>query len=130
MLVIKADLSKTGAFGCAISWTLSVVPMLLAVWLRLSLVPVRAGLQYEIFFPAVTIAAMVRGYLSGLFATGLGLAFATSIFRTPYYTLSLELLRTSLWSYLDFLTDGVIISFSIEAMHRSGSTMQSRTKCL
>ncbi len=92
--------------------------MVLALLLRLAIAPVSAGLQYVTFFPAVTLSAIFGGYRAGLFATIIGLAFATYIFTPPYYSFSTEVLQTSLWSNLVFLMDGVIVSFSIEAMHR------------
>lgn len=92
--------------------------MALALALRLAIAPISAGLQYVTFFPAVTIAAIVCGYRSGLFATLIGLVFATYIFTPPYFSISLEVLQTSLWSNMVFLVDGLVISFAIEAMHR------------
>lgn len=100
------------------TYLLSLVLMGLALFVRLAIAPVNAGLQYVTFFPAVTLSAFFGGYRSGLFATVIGLVLATYIFTPPYYSLSLEVLQLSLWSNLVFLLDGVIVSFSIEAMHR------------
>jgi diguanylate cyclase (GGDEF)-like protein/PAS domain S-box-containing protein len=94
------------------------VLMVLALLVRLAIAPVSAGLQYVTFFPAVTLAAIVGGYRAGLFTTIIGLAFATYIFTPPYYSISIEVLQLSFWSNLVFLMDGIIVSFSIEAMHR------------
>ena len=90
----------------------------LALWVRLGIAPVSAGLQYVTFFPAVTLAAIAGGYRAGLLATAIGLLFATYIFTPPYFSISIEVLKASLWSNMVFLTDGIILSISIEAMHR------------
>ncbi len=97
---------------------LAVVLMALALWLRLAIAPVEAGLQYLTFFPAVALSAVAGGFLPGLVATLIGILFATCIFTPPYYTVSLQVLHTSLWSNFVFLMDGLIVSFSIEMMHR------------
>jgi diguanylate cyclase (GGDEF)-like protein/PAS domain S-box-containing protein len=117
-LDIRGILSKQGAWAVVLSCAVSAALMVLALWLRMGLAAVSAGLQYLTFFPAVAIAAMLGGYRSGIFATLLGLVFATCIFTAPYYTLSFEVLRASFWPNLVFLADGVLISFAIEAMYR------------
>ncbi|MBI3901428.1 MAG: EAL domain-containing protein [Nitrosomonadales bacterium] len=104
--------------GSVQHYALTAVLMLLALWLRLEIAPVSAGLQYVTFFPAVTLAAVAGGFLPGLFATMIGLVFATFIFTPPYYSISFEVLQTSFWSNLVFLMDGIIVSFSIGTMHR------------
>ncbi|MBF0502423.1 MAG: response regulator [Candidatus Riflebacteria bacterium] len=102
--------------------------MAFALWLRLEIAPVKAGLQYVTFFPAVTLAAIFGGYQSGLFATMVGLIFATYIFTPPYYSISIQVMQTSFWSNMVFLTDGIIISFSIEAMHRYRQKFEQELK--
>jgi len=76
------------------------------------------GLQYVTFFPAVTLAAVVGGLWPGIFATTIGLSLATFIFTPPYYSISLEAIKTAMGSNLVFLLDGIIVCSSIEAMHR------------
>ena len=100
------------------SYLLTVALMGLALWLRLGIAPISAGLQYVTFFPAVTLAAILGGYRAGFLATAIGLILATYIFTPPYYSISTDVLRASLWSNMVFLTDGIIISVAIEAMHR------------
>jgi len=107
--------SQRGSFS---TYLLALALMGLALWVRLAIAPVEAGLQYLTFFPAVALAAIVGGLWPGLFATAIGLLLATYIFTPPYYSFSSEVLRTSLWSNLVFLMDGVIVCSSIEAMHR------------
>jgi K+-sensing histidine kinase KdpD len=92
--------------------------MLFALWVRLALAPVEAGLQYVTFFPSVTLAAVFAGYRAGLLASVIGVIFATYFFTPPYYSFSNEVFKLSLWSNIVFLVDGFIVSFSIEAMHR------------
>jgi diguanylate cyclase (GGDEF)-like protein/PAS domain S-box-containing protein len=97
---------------------LTLVLMGFALWLRLAIAPVEAGVQYVTFFPAVTIAAIVGGYRAGLLAAAIGLVLATVIFTPPYFSFSMEVLKASSWSNLAFLANGIIVSFSIEVMHR------------
>lgn len=92
--------------------------MATALWARLALAPIQAGLQYLTFFPAVALAAIVGGYRAGLFAVVIGVVFATCIFTYPYYSFSIESIQASLLSNMVFLVDGFIVSLSIEAMHR------------
>ena len=47
--------------------------MAVALWARLAIAPVSAGLQYVTFFPAVTLSAVAGGYRAGLLATVVGL---------------------------------------------------------
>jgi PAS domain S-box-containing protein len=96
----------------------SMALMLLALWIRLAMAPVNAGLQYVTFFPAVTLAAFSGGFRAGLLATLMGLFFATYIFTQPYYSFSIEVLQTSFVSNLVFFIDGLIVSSLIETMHR------------
>jgi diguanylate cyclase (GGDEF)-like protein/PAS domain S-box-containing protein len=90
----------------------------LSLLIRFAIAPENAGLQYFTFFPAIALAAIFGGFESGLFATLLGLAAATYYFVPPYYSFSIEGWRSSLWSNSLFFLYGVIVSFSIEAMHR------------
>lgn len=109
-------------------YLLVIVLMGLALLVRLVIAPVSAGLQYVTFFPAVTLAAIIGGYRAGLLATLIGLVFATYIFTPPYYSISIEVLQTSFWSNIVFLMDGIIISFSIETMHRYRQKYQQELK--
>ncbi|MDD2777035.1 MAG: DUF4118 domain-containing protein [Gallionella sp.] len=99
-------------------YLMTVALMLLALYLRLAIAPVSAGLQYLTFFPAVTLATIYGGYRAGLLATAIGLVLATVVFTPPHYSFSLDVVQTSLWSNLVFLMDGIIVSFAIEALHR------------
>jgi PAS domain S-box-containing protein len=96
----------------------TVALMFLALWIRLAMAPVNAGLQYVTFFPAVTLAAFIGGFGAGLLATIIGLLFATYIFTPPYYSFSTEVLKTSFWSNMVFFIDGILVSSLLEAMHR------------
>lgn len=104
--------------GSPQSYVLTLALMGLALWVRLAIAPIDAGLQYVTFFPSVTLAAIAGGYRAGLLATLVGLVFATYIFTPPYYSISMEVLLTSAWSNMVFLMDGIIMSYAIEAMHR------------
>jgi len=89
----------------------------MALFVRLAIAPLDAGLQYITFFPAVALAAIIGGLWPGLLATVVGLALATFIFTPPHYSLSIEVLQKSGWSNLVFLFDGIIVCSAIEAMH-------------
>ena len=104
--------------GGAFNYLVAIVLVGIALWVRLAIAPISSGIQYITFFPAVTLAAVIGGLWPGVLATIIGLSLATFIFTPPYYSFSIEVLRTSLWSNMVFLTDGVIVCSSIEAMHR------------
>lgn len=101
-----------------LGYGISIILMAIALTLRLVIWPVDAGLQYVTFFPAVAITAVFAGFWPGLLSVAIGLMLASFIFTYPYYSLSLEAIDNSLWSNLVFLADGLIVCFSIEAMHR------------
>ena len=88
-----------------------------ALSLRLMIAPVETGLQYVTFFPAVTLVAVLGGLWAGLLATLIGMVLATGIFTPPYYTLTLETVRTAFWSNLVFFLDGTIVSLAIEGLN-------------
>jgi diguanylate cyclase (GGDEF)-like protein/PAS domain S-box-containing protein len=102
----------------AYAYLLTIALMGGALLVRLAIAPVNAGVQYVTFFPSVTLSAIFGGYKSGLLATVIGLVLATYIFTPPYFSISMEVFRLSFWSNVVFLIDGIIVSFSIEAMHR------------
>jgi K+-sensing histidine kinase KdpD len=67
------------------AYLLTIVLMGVALFVRLAIAPVSAGVQYVTFFPSVTLAAIFGGYKSGMLATVIGLILATYIFTPPYY---------------------------------------------
>ena len=103
---------------------ITVVLMLMALWLRFAMAPLDAGLQYVIFFPIVTIAAIVAGYKAGLLATFIGMMFATYFFTPPYYSFTGETLKFASWGNLVFALDGIILSLAFELMHRFSENYQ------
>jgi K+-sensing histidine kinase KdpD len=97
---------------------LSVVLVALALMVRFLMAPADAGLQYVVFFPAVTLAAVAGGFKPGLLATSIGAFLATYFFTPPYYSISMEVLQRAFGGNMVFLMDGLVVSISIEAMHR------------
>lgn len=93
------------------------VLMMFALFVRWESAPVEAGVQYVTFFPSVAIAAIRGGFKQGMFATAIGLVLATYFFTPPYFSFSLESQRHAFWSNIIFLFDGLIVSYSIQAMH-------------
>jgi signal transduction histidine kinase len=102
--------------------------MALALWVRLTIAPLSAGLQYLTFFPSVAIAAVIGGFGPGMFAVAIGLSFATFVLTPPYWTISPEVLRISFWSNMVFIADGLIVCLSIEAMHRFRRQSEKESK--
>jgi PAS domain S-box-containing protein len=97
---------------------LSVALMALALMVRFSIAPVNAGLQYVVFFPGVTLAAVAGGFKPGLLATLMGAFFATYFLTPPYHSISIDVLQRAFWGNTVFLMDGLVVSIAIEAMHR------------
>ncbi len=100
------------------SYLIAIVLMGIALFVRLAIAPVDAGLQFVTFFPAVTLAAIAGGLGAGLFASLIGVVLACYIFSAPYYSFAVNDVETALWSSLVFFTDGFIVSYAIEIMHR------------
>ena len=71
------------------AYLLTIALMGLALFVRLAIAPVSAGVQYVTFFPSVTLSAIFGGYKSGMLATAIGLVLATYIFTPPYYSFSM-----------------------------------------
>lgn len=101
-----------------------------ALWVRLTVAPLDAGLQYLTFFPAVTLSAVIFGFRAGLFAVFVGMCIATFIFVPPYYTISLHSIEVALWSDTVFLVDGLIVSLAVLAMHRYQEKLATTVKNL
>lgn len=104
--------------GLSKAIALAIVFSGLSTWVRLLIAPVEAGFPYVTYFPAVSLAAVFGGYKSGLIATCIGMTLATYMFIPPYFSFSFDRINQSFWSNLVFLLDGVIVTYSIEAMHR------------
>jgi PAS domain S-box-containing protein len=104
--------------GAGFQLATAVTLTLAALWVRLELAPLDAGLQYLTFFPAVALATVIAGIRGGAIAVLIGLCFASFILTPPFWSVAFENLRNSFWSNLVFVADGVIICFSIESMHR------------
>lgn len=98
-------------------YSFALLLTVLALAVRFVMAPVDAGLQYITFFPAVTLTAFIAGFWAGIFATALGVVFATFIFTFPYYSFSIQAIHNSVWSNAVFMLDGLIVCSSIEAMH-------------
>jgi PAS domain S-box-containing protein len=104
--------------GSAFNYLLAAALMGGALMVRMEIAPIGVELRYVTFFPAVTLAAVIGGFWPGLFASAIGMCLVTYIFTPPYYSISAETLRASLWPNMVFLMNAVIVCASIEAMHR------------
>ena len=108
-----------------LSYPFAILMVGLALWVRLSIAPIDAGLQYLTFFPAVALAALFGGFEAGMLATLFGGLLATYVFAPPHYSFSGDkLLHESLWANLVFLVDGLIVSFAIRALQTYRYKMQ------
>jgi len=96
----------------------TLVLMLVALSLRFAIAPLDAGIQYITFFPAVAIAAVRGGIRQGMLSVLLGMGFATYFFTAPYHSFSTQALISSFGSNLVFFADGLIVCYSIGAMHQ------------
>ncbi|MGE5469862.1 MAG: PAS domain S-box protein [Bacteroidota bacterium] len=108
-------LPRRGSFA---SYLMAFVLLAVALYVRLAMAPVNAGLQYVTFFPAVTLAVVLGGFGPGMAVTLGGTALASFIFTAPYYQVSLLNLQTSLWPNIVFMLDGLVVCTAIEAMYR------------
>jgi hypothetical protein len=60
--------------GGFFNYLAAILLMGIALWVRITIAPISAGLQYITFFPAVTLAAVIGGIWPGLFAAVIGMA--------------------------------------------------------
>lgn len=105
--------------GSIYAFVLAFVLMLLALLMHLAMTPLDAGYQYLTFFLMVVLSAVFGGFWPGLFATIVGIVFAATILKSPqFYSLSIDLFKTSIWPNVVFFVDGAIVSISIEIMHQ------------
>lgn len=99
-------------------YLLALVFSIAALFARLALAPVEAGLQFVTFFPAVALTAVLFGTRPGLFTTLICAILAAYFLFPPYYTFSFDFQSYTVLSMIVFCVDGVIVSVSIGAMHR------------
>ena len=88
--------------------------IVLATAARLAIAPQEAGLPYVTYFPAATLAAVLGGLGTGLFATALGAVIAVILFIPPFGELKFS--SEAIASALVFCVDEVIVCSAIEAM--------------
>ena len=111
-----------------VGYLIAILLICFALLVRFSIAPLSAGLQYLTFFPAVAVAAVLGGMGPGLLVVLIGLCFATFILTPPYWSISIFTFEKAIWSNIVFLTDGLIICFSIEAMHRYRENYERKLK--
>ena len=111
--------------GGAFSYLLVIVLMGMALWMRLVLFPLEAGMQYLTFISAVALAFVIGGLGPGLFSVLIGMCLVTFIFMPPYYTFSPHSLSAAFWSNVVFLIDGLIVGSVVLAMQRHQSRLDS-----
>lgn len=101
-----------------LSYAVAVFLTAIALAVRLWIAPLDGGIQYVTFFPAVALAAVFGGLRSGLLTAALGAALATYLFWPPYQAFTFEFRHATVLSNTVFLIDAVLVSVSVEAMHR------------
>ena len=109
-------------------YLLSVILTTIALLIRLAIAPIDAGLQYVVFFPIVTITAMLCGYGPAILSIISGIALATFIFTKPYLSLSYLSFSNALLSNIVFTADGILVTVAIEYLHRQRRTINSLFK--
>ncbi|MGE5545435.1 MAG: sensor histidine kinase [Solirubrobacterales bacterium] len=97
-------------------YVLAIVLTGLALAVRLAIAPQQVGLPFVTFFPAVALAAIMGGMGAGLLSTAIGVVLATYFFIPPFNEWVLS--REALSAGAIFCADGLLISFSIESLHR------------
>ncbi len=102
---------------------LSIILTTFALLIRLAIAPIDAGLQYVVFFPVVTITAMLCGYGPAILSIISGIALATFIFTKPYLSLSYLSFSNALLSNIVFAADGMLVTVAIEYLHRQRRTI-------
>jgi diguanylate cyclase (GGDEF)-like protein/PAS domain S-box-containing protein len=100
------------------SYALAVILTGLALLIRLVIAPLDGGIQYVTFFPAMALSAVVGGLAGGLLSAAIGVTLATWLFWAPFGEVTFAFANSMLLSNTVFLVDAVLVSGSIEAMHR------------
>jgi diguanylate cyclase (GGDEF)-like protein/PAS domain S-box-containing protein len=98
-------------------YSLTIVLILVALFARLVIAPIDAGLQFITFFPAVALAAVFFRIGPALMATVASALLASYFFFSPYLSFSFEFQAQTMISVLIFCIDGLIVSLSIGMMH-------------
>jgi PAS domain-containing protein len=91
---------------------------LLALLVRMALLPENAGLQFITFFPTVAICSVLFGTGPGLLASVIGATMASYYYFPPYRAFSFDFETHTVLGVMFFLGDALIVSFSVGAMHR------------
>ncbi|CAA7620438.1 putative Histidine kinase [Candidatus Terasakiella magnetica] len=97
----------------SIRYGAAVVLTGLALWLRLLIAPVDAGIPFVTFFPAIALTAIVGGFWPSMFTTVASAMLVARFFLSP-----MESAHPVEWSFATFLVSGFLVSTVIEAMHR------------
>lgn len=108
------DVRPKGIFRYVVAVLLIITAFTLRMWIW----PIDAGLQYVTFFPAVALTAVFAGFWPGMFTTVLSVLLAAYFFFFPYYSFLSLLDSDNILSNLVFTSDGFVVSFFIESMHR------------
>lgn len=122
--------ANTGGFGVLRPYLLAVLLSFLAQLARLAIAPTEAGLQFVTFFPAVALTAVFCGTGPGLFTTVICASLSGYFFFPPYQHFSFEFKKETVMPLIVFCVDGLIVSFSIGAMHHYYASYQKTIRRL
>jgi PAS domain S-box-containing protein len=104
--------------GGVVSYLTASLLVLTAVFVRLAIAPIEAGMPFLTFFPAVTFAVIFGGFGAGLFAMILSCITATYLFIPPFIIFSLTFNATILGVNGVFCAEEILVIFVVEAMYR------------
>lgn len=104
------------------AYLLAAAVLVLAVALRLTLLPTVSGVPYLTYYPAVVLAFLLCGTLPGALVTLASAAAAAFLFRVSGWGTSPDLSR---WVASGiFLTEGAVIGWLMHAFQRSRATTE------
>ena len=101
-----------------------------ALWLRLLIAPVEAGLAYLTFFPAVTMATLLGGFGPGVFALAISAAVTCYMFFPPYYSFTFAFNATVFNSVFVFAAEEFVVIALVDAVFKMRTSFVSTSKHL
>ena len=93
-------------------YSLAIAIFVIALLLRLALLPVPAGLEYLIFYPGLMLVFLLCGVGPGALMTVLSTAAAYHIFSPPYGSFGYGLVATTV-----FLLSSVLLALIVRSLH-------------
>jgi PAS domain S-box-containing protein len=113
-------IDKLGSFqrGGVISYLTAFVLVFAALFARLAIVPIEAGMPFLTFFPAVTLAMILGGIGSGLFALILSAIVANFLFIAPFAKFIFLFDSATILVNTVFCVEEMLVFLVVETMYR------------